>query len=228
MPPPKNYIKIQYPRKCNQCDYLSNNPQMWHYHSRTHISISSSQLCDHGCGKPANFFNTNGKYTCVKISQQCSEYIKTHSDRIKEQWTRPESIIRKEKTKETFLEHCVGNKNAIAKSKETKRKKELDAGITDEIKQDFDRYSRMIRRRGVRKRKDWALSQGYKIGKHTYHIDHKLSVYDSWKAGLSEEIVNHPANLQIVEARKNLSKGSKSLITVEELLESIKAFSLPG
>jgi hypothetical protein len=48
-----------------------------------------------------------------------------------------------------------------------------------------------------------------------------LSIFDAWKAGLSENIVNHPANLQILEAKKNSSKGSKSILTVEELMRLI-------
>ena len=63
------------------------------------------------------------------------------------------------------------------------------------------------------------------LGQQTYHVDHKLSVFDAWKAGLSESVVNHPANLQILEAKQNSSKGAKSSITVEELLKLINLIS---
>jgi hypothetical protein len=37
-------------------------------------------------------------------------------------------------------------------------------------------------------------------------------------ASLPESVVNHPANLRILEANENSSKGAKSLYTLEELL----------
>jgi len=227
MPPPKNYVKIQYPRKCLHCDYSANNPQMWHYHVRTHAPISSEQLCDLGCGKPALFRGTGGKYTCMKNWAECTSYISRHSRKVTKQWEN-----NTERRKKLGINNPM--KNGATKLKQaklqsiTKKQKQIDAGISDEIKQDFARYSRLIRRRGAVARKKWAKEQGYIIGLNTYHIDHKFSVYDSWKAGLSDQIVNHPMNLRIVEANENLKKGSKSSITLDELLESIKAFSEQG
>ena len=64
----------------------------------------------------------------------------------------------------------------------------------------------------------WAKEQGYVLGQQTIHVDHKLSILDAWHAKLSVETVSHPANLQILEAKKNSSKGRKSSLTVNELL----------
>jgi uncharacterized protein (DUF2132 family) len=71
----------------------------------------------------------------------------------------------------------------------------------------------------------WARSQGFTLGQQTYHVDHKLSILDCWKLNLSEDIVNHPENLQILEAKKNSSKGSKSSITFDELMTKIIKFA---
>lgn len=210
---------ISYPRKCNHCDYISNNPQMWHYHKQIHEVISSDQLCEQGCGKPALFKNTGGRYTCCKITQHCDAYIQEHSSRIKQHWERPDAQVRKEKAKKTFLQHCAGNENAIAKLKETKRKK--SGLLTPEDAKNFRHYARAIRQRAQL----WATDNGYKLGHQTYHVDHKLSILDAWKLNLPAEIVNHPANLQVIEARRNTSKGSKSSITVEQLYEMIRAIS---
>ena len=202
--------KIQYPRKCNQCDYVSNNPQMWHYHNKTHDPIPSDKLCDNGCGSRANFFNTKGRYTCVKTSHQCPEYIRTHADRIKEHWARPESAARKEQTKTSFVNR-LHNIETVAKIKETKRKK--SGLLTPDDARNYRHYARAIRQRAQL----WARENGYKLGQQTYHVDHKLSILDAWNAKLPLDIVNHPANLQIIEAKENSSKGRKSIITVEEL-----------
>ena len=215
MPAPKDYIKIQYPRKCNHCDYISNNPQMWYYHNMTHDLIPQGTLCDQGCGKSALFKNTNGKYTCCKITQHCESYIKEHSSSIKQHWERSGADERKAKTKQTFLE-SVCTPESINKMKETKRKK--SGLLTPEDAKNYRHYARAIRERA----QIWAREQGYKLGQKTYHVDHKLSILDAWNANLPAEVVNHPANLRILEAKENSRKGSKSIITIEQLYEMIK------
>ena len=202
--------KNKYPRKCDHCDYISNNPQMWHYHKKTHASIPEGKLCENGCGGFANFINTNGRYTCVKISHQCSQYIKQHSERIKAHWDKPEALIRKEKTKESFVKR-LHNNETVEKMKATKRKK--SGLLTPDDAKNYRHYARAIRERA----QIWAREQGYVLGQQTYHVDHKLSILDAWNANLPAEVVNHPANLQIIEAKQNTSKGRKSIITVEEL-----------
>lgn len=219
MPASKNYTKIQYPRQCEHCGYISNNPQMWFYHKKTHDPIPEGQLCDHGCGSPAKFKGTGGVYSCSKISHRCPEYIKKHSQRIKSHWMRPEAVQRKLKTAETLVKTAC-TPDAIRKMKETKRKK--SGLLTPTDAKNYRHYARAIRERAQM----WAKSQGFVLGKQTYHVDHRLSILDAWNANLPAEIVNHPANLQILEAKTNSRKGSKSTITVEELLDLIKLYAL--
>jgi len=218
MPRPKgskNKVQsgITYPRKCDYCDYVSNNPSMYHYHSKTHQHIPNGKLCDHGCGNLATTINTHGKYTCLPLAHHCPEYLRKHSTRVIEQWRRPEAIERKEKTKERFFEHCCSVPEVLEKSKNTL--KEKWGNFTPEQMRDYRHYARRIRARAQK----WAKAQGYVLGQQTYHVDHKFSIWDSWQAGLSEETVNHPANLQILEAKLNEGKGAKSSLTLEELLK---------
>lgn len=211
----KNQTGISYPRKCTHCDYVSNNPQMWHYHNKTHETLPENKLCDNGCGNKALFLNTKGRYTCTKITQHCPKYLEIHSQRIKEQWQRPNSIERKIKASQTFKE-CTSTTAAIEKSKETKRKK--SGLLTPEDAKNYRHYARAIRERAQL----WAKEQGYTLGQQTFHVDHKFSILDAWNANLPAEIVNHPTNLQILEAKENTSKGRKSSITLEELFDLIK------
>ena len=218
MPRPKgskNKIQsgIVYPRKCEHCDYVSNNPSMYHYHNKIHQPIPKGTLCDHGCGQMATVINTHGKYTCKTIAQHCPEYVRKHSERVTEHWQRPDALIRKEKTKERFFEHCCGVPKVIEKQKQTLKEKWGD--ITPAQMKDFRHYARRIRSRAQK----WAKAQGYELGKQTYHVDHKFSIWDAWLEGLPESVVNHPANLRILEATENLSKGANSLYTLEELLK---------
>ena len=222
MPKSKNYdswIKQNYPRKCEceHCDYVSNNPSMYHYHKKTHDPIPKGTLCWQGCGQLAKHRGTGGKYTCLPKAQHCPEYIKQHSARIAKQWAGDHE--RKEKTKERFFEYCCGNDAVKEKQRETLKKKW--GNFTPEQMKEYRHYARRLRSRAQK----WAKEQGYTLGQQTYHVDHKLSILDAWKAGLSEEIVNHPTNLQILEAKVNSGKGSKSSITVEELLTQISQAS---
>lgn len=208
--------KHEYPRKCEHCDYVSNNPSMYHYHRKIHDPIPEGTLCWQGCSHPATTVNTNGKYTCLPKTHQCPEYIKQHSARIAKHWEGND--IRKEQTKKAFIDR-LHNQETIDKMKETKRKK--FGLLTPEQATEYRHYARAIRQRA----QQWAKEQGYVLGQQTYHVDHKLSILDAWHAGLSAEIVNHPANLQILEAKQNSSKGSRSSITVEELLREINLAS---
>lgn len=209
--------KIEYPRKCNHCEYVANNPQMWHYHNKTHAPIPKGQLCDHGCGCFAIVRGTGGVYSCSSISQRCPAYVKNHSERIKSHWQRPEAEQRKIRTTEILLKSAC-TPEATHKMKETKKKK---SGLLTPIDaKNYRHYARSIRERSQM----WAKDNGYHIGKQTYHVDHKLSILDAWHANLPAEIVNHPVNLQILEAKKNSSKGSKSILTIDELYDMIEKY----
>ena len=214
MPASKDYVKIQYPRKCNYCDYASNNPQMWHYHNKTHDPIPEGQLCDHGCGSLANYRGTGGVYRCVENSFTCPSYTSRQTAAIKKHWQRPEAVYRKEETKKSLVER-LHNPTTVNKMKETKRKK--SGLLTPEDAKNYRHYARAIRQRAQM----WATDNGYRLGQQTYHVDHKLSILDAWNANLPAEVVNHPVNLQILPAKENSSKGSKSSITVEQLFEMI-------
>jgi uncharacterized protein YjbJ (UPF0337 family) len=211
MPAPKDYIKIQYPRQCEHCDYVSNNPQMYHYHKRIHEPIPNGQLCNHGCGFPAQYRGTGGIYSCQQVSQHCPGYIKQHSGRVKQQWIN--ATGRKEKTKESFVKR-LHNVETVEKIKQTKREK--SGLLTPELARDYRHYARAIRQQAQR----WAKKQGYALGQQTYHVDHKFSILDSWNAKLPARVVNHPFNLRILAAKENSSKSSKSIISLDELMEA--------
>ena len=207
--------KILYPRKCNHCEYVSNNPAMWHYHNKTHDSIPEGRLCDHGCGNQAIYVNTNKTYSCTRVSQHCPKYRTTHSERIREQWVGAEE--RKASTAE-LLKSRNYHKGSLDKAKQTRRSKPLSLKF-----EDIPHY-RIYARKARKLAQAWARSNGHEIGKLTYHVDHKVSVLEGWNNKLPLEVISHPANLQILEARENSGKGAKSCMTVEELLTMIKQY----
>lgn len=52
--------------------------------------------------------------------------------------------------------------------------------------------------------------------------DHMFSVADGSKQDIPVEIINHPANCQLLSHIENGRKSSKSSITIDELMERIK------
>jgi len=188
---------------------------MYHYHKRTHEPIPNEQLCEFGCNQPANYKGTGGKYSCERVTHHCPAYLEEHSKRIAEHWNRPGNKKRRANAKETFMEHCCNQEHVIHKVIETKRKR-YDTLTPDELK-DYTHYARQARAGAQR----WAKENGHKLGQQTYHVDHRLSVKDAYRAGLPLGVLNHPNNLQILSATKNIIKGCKSEITVEQLLASV-------
>lgn len=209
----KVHSGIYYPRKCDSCDYVSNNPSMFHYHKMVHEKIPDGKLCDIGCGTAALFRNTKGTYTCSKVSQHCDEYLRLHSERIKTHWIDNEP--RKIKTKETFIKFA-NSPESRAKQKQTLR---LKTGIlTEERRTLYKRYAYACRKLA----QDWAKSNGYETGRQTFHVDHIVSVMDGFKNEVPPSILSHPCNLRILEAKANSAKGMKSEMTVEELYSLIE------
>jgi len=51
--------------------------------------------------------------------------------------------------------------------------------------------------------------------------DHMLSVIDGFKQGIEPKLLSHPANCKLMLHTKNISKNSKSSITLDELLKRI-------
>lgn len=204
---------IKYPRKCETCDYISNNPSMFHYHKKTHNSVEG-QICDHGCGLPAKTISTWGKYCCCESFNICSGYLKLHSKRITEQWQRPEANQRKIDTAVSLIER-LHTEEMRARQKKTMREK--TGLLTEERRLVFRRYAYACRKLSQL----WAKDNGYEIGRQTFHVDHIYSVLDGFKNEVPPSAISHPCNLRILEAMRNSSKGSKSEITLAELYNRI-------
>lgn len=210
----KNQSKISYPRECKHCGYISNNPSMYHYHMKTHEIIPVGKLCDHGCGNQALFKNTNNIYSCSKISQRCPSYIKTHSERVKKQWSAA-SDQRRNQTRQSLIER-LHTPEARQQQKAAIRKKWKH--LSEESLKEYRHYARLIRKRA----QQWARNNGYDIGRMTYHVDHKYSIWEGFNAGIPEHIMNNPVNLEILPARTNSSKGARCSLTLEELYAAIE------
>ena len=211
-----------YPRKCNYCDYVSNNPSMWYYHNQTHLPIPADARCDYGCGQLARYRGTGGKLTCEKTGHHCPAYICRHSKLIKEQWDREESRARRDQTRNKFLLNCVHNKAIREKNIASIRSRVKN--FTPEQAKDYEQYGRKVRRLSRRYVDAMIADIDYSI----YQIDHIMSVFDCWFQNLPVEHAAHIINCRVVHKSINASKGKKSLMTKEELLSKIALFEQTG
>lgn len=210
---------IAYPRKCNTCDHVANNPASWHYHKHIHEAIPTGQLCDFDCGQLATYKRTSGKYCCSETTHRCAGYLQRHADTVRRQWATNEWADRREQNRARTARETPEQRRA-RNDKQSATMRAKSGTITPESAKDYRHYARGIRRRA----QSWARKQGHTIGRSTFHVDHKLSINDAWKAGLPEPIVNHPVNLRILESRANSGKGPHSILTVGELLALIEQY----
>jgi hypothetical protein len=207
--------KIVYPRKCETCDYISNNPSMFHYHNKTHGAVDG-KICDHGCGKPAKTISTWGRYCCSESFSQCPGYLKILSDRVTSGWSLPESEQRKIDTAASMVERLC-TPEMRQKGRITKWAKWGMENATEEQWKEFRRYARSCRKLSQK----WGKDNGYETGRQTFHVDHIYSIRDGFVNKVSPLILSHPANLRILGAKQNSSKSFKSEITLDELLLKI-------
>ena len=204
---------IKYPRKCDTCDYVSNNPSMFHYHKKTHSSLDN-KFCR--CGNAATHIGTMGKYRCNQNPHLCPLYLEEHSARIKEHWERPSANQRKIDTAASTIERLCTTEMRKKVSITRRTKTGL---LTEEKRKVYRRYAHACRKLAQL----WAKDNGYEIGRQTFHVDHIYSVLDGFTNGVEPAIISHPVNLRILEAKTNSSKGPKSEMTLEELMEKINA-----
>lgn len=57
-----------------------------------------------------------------------------------------------------------------------------------------------------------------------WHLDHKYSIFEGYKNNISESIIAHPCNLDLIHHAINESKNIKSSITLNELMYKIEIF----
>lgn len=150
---------------------------------------------------------------------QLPAYKKQHSSVVTSTWERSESAIRREQLSLRSRNYTPEQRAEQAEKQKITKRKKFGTLLPDDAKS-YRHYARYIRERAQR----WARKQGHTIGRHTFHVDHKLSINDAWRAGLPEHVVNHPVNLHILEAKANSGKGPNSLLTVDELLTLIEQY----
>jgi len=94
---------------------------------------------------------------------------------------------------------------------------------TEEEYEKWIDYKKAVRSKSYRiyrKFKDKINPFNLKLGKWTYHLDHRYSIHDGFHNKVPVSLIANLKNLQILSYKKNLRKGTKSEIELCELATS--------
>ena len=129
-------------------------------------------------------------------------------------------IIRDIKRKEDIDENGLNSfHRAMVKSKETNIKNGY--WVSDENKTDFEIYYAEVwkyTRRNDLSNLEHIEKRGH-ANQGKFHLDHKYSIFQGFKEGVSPAIIGSIYNLEMITGRNNLSKGRKCSIDINTLLE---------
>ena len=140
-----------------------------------------------------------------------SEFRKKISDGVKKSYeNNPE--LRKQRGK-------IGKKYGFGNKKLVDSLYEKLGWTRPEDKDEFKLYTELVRRKtNENYQKYFSEIPNAKKRSREFHLDHKLSIKDSYKMGLPISVVSHYKNLCIIGGRLNESKGATSSITLNELI----------
>lgn len=206
--------------------------------------IKSHPLCE--CGNEVKFNQfSRGYYT--NCSCKCSANSKSKIEKIKEtNLSRygvefiaqlPDERIKRSKSltklrpsfdysnssetrKKTIIQR-YGNVNTgwLSSGRDTR----IENGFNCKQSVDYKLYKRDVRwftkRNDLTKLEYHELRDNHCRNENAYHLDHIVSIVNCYNNGISPEIAGSIVNLRFIPWKENLSKWSRSAMTIEELLD---------
>ena len=94
-------------------------------------------------------------------------------------------------------------KNALTANAENFNKRKANV-------KDFKTYAKMARHMAYKLFKEQVKGKGLVV-------DHKFSILDGFKNNVPIDVISHKYNLRLITQKENLSKGSKSIISIDEI-----------
>jgi hypothetical protein len=110
------------------------------------------------------------------------------------------------------------------KQRELHTKQERGLLVDFSIHDDFENYRKAVNKeteKNYRKFKNIINPFGYNRGRDAFHLDHIYSVLHGFLNNVDISIISSPENLRLVLSNMNLTKNSKSDISLEDLKEKI-------
>ncbi len=174
-------------------------------------NINTPKCKNPECNNDALFINFNEGYRkCCSI--QCSG--KLDERKIKRQQTN----LKKYGVTEPF-----NTKESKSKAHKIMSKKYNWTPI--EELPDFKKYKKevyKITRNQSIHTLEYSNKQGFVTKENSYHLDHIFSIKEGFDKNILPIYIGNINNLQFIPSKENISKGSRSDITLEELFQSFK------
>lgn len=218
-------MKLVYPRKCHHCDYVSNNPAMWHFHAKTHIDIPPGTLCWNGCNQLAKIVRTNGKFACSVKPGQCPAYTHEQSRRVKAQWSTNNWEHRKQVLRDRSLAE-TSHQRSLRSIKQVATKQAKLMAVEHSLSQ--RQYAQSIIRRShttYKRNKELLNPNNLVIARDQYHLDHRVSRHVGWLLQIPIQYMCSVHNLCLMHNKLNSGKGSKCSLHPLELYKYCGASS---
>ena len=135
-------------------------------------------------------------------------------------------LLKKSKSGNMFC-----NKSCSAKYNNKKRKKKSNVSDYESYKQkasfnfNLEDYKNEFDF-GLIEKYGWYSPTNKKNNLNGISRDHMLSVKEGFELGIEPSIIGHPANCRLIKQIDNSRKNSKSILTLNELLDRIERFKL--
>lgn len=159
--------------------------------------------------------NIGNKRPDVSEKNKKKDFIKKVSDGVKKSYQNNPNL--KEKRSAIGKKYGFGNKDVIKKISDIRNY------TKPENKEPFQLYTEQVRNKTNENFKKYFYEITYaKNRNRNFHLDHKYSIKDGFDNNIPIEIISHYKNLQILDGRLNESKGTKSSLTLNELITDIQ------
>jgi ribosomal protein L34E len=128
-----------------------------------------------------------------------------HSEEVKEKIKKTNEKVWNE-LPQKWIDACLNNELWFKKLRK----------IDVEQLNDWEKYVYRVRRLSYKNAKIFSdLIEGEKQKGH--HLDHIVSISEGFNNGLDIEIISHYTNLRYISAKENLTKNSRSDMSIEDL-----------
>ncbi len=207
---------IVYAKKCFIC-------------GKIYLGKKYSKCCSKLCGcKLPNHYNPFKKINEKRINEKNEKIILYDEKPIYclicgKKISYRKAIIQKCKTcchscsnKLKWLNNDFCEKTSESIHKASVKRFDLD-GINMKDKRLYRKFVCRLSKRNYNKFKNIINPNNLPIGSKKYHIDHVFSIHDGFINNINPFIISHPLNLRVLYCFENISKGSLSNISKDEL-----------
>ena len=171
---------------------------------------------------------STGRIASDETKKKMSENNAMHSS---ENRKKVSDGVRKAYEKDPLLREkrsVTGKKYGFGNSKTQDKIAEVRGSKRGDERDEFERYQELVRRLSNENYQTYFKEiPNAKKRSRDYHLDHKFSISEGFRRNIPVEIISHYSNFEIMHGRLNESKGTKSSISLRELIFDIESSNHP-